>query len=212
MEYIRPSLAYINSLVVTLYERLVGSRWHQDFDLYIRRGGHFVIRMLQDCYAANGMRIPALGIDASRYTDLGLARARVQISLPNGLEIKGKRLLVVDDVADEGSTLAGVKERLAQTANGDAEIRLLTLYKKPWAKVIPDYWAEETDRWIVFPWEPYEVLAQLARRDMPVGELVSEIRKAGFEKNDIDLYQRIIKLVPGNDAVKARVEEIRRRF
>ncbi len=213
MEYIRPSLDHINSLVVSLYEQLIRSQWKQDLDLYVRRGGHFVIRMLQDCYATNGARIQAVGIDSSRYTDLGKTSAELRVSLPAGLELEGKRILVVDDVVDEGFTLIAVKNKLTEESRGNVEVRLLTLYKKPWAKLIPDYWAEETDRWIVFPWEPLEVLGQIMKRKMTIGELATEIRKAGFDGKDLALYLRVIELMPSNNAeLKVKAEGIRARF
>ncbi len=212
MEYVRPPLSHVHSLIVSVYEQLVRSRWKQDVDLYIRRGGHFVIRMLQDCYAANGFRIPAVGIDSSRYVDLART-SQIRISLPAKLQLEGKKVLVVDDVADEGATLIAVREKLIKQARGRVDVRLLTLYKKPWARLVPDYWAEETDRWIVFPWEPFEVLGQIVKRKMSAIELEAEVRKAGFDNNDITLYLRVVELMPtGNNELKARAEAIKAQF
>ncbi|MDA4128745.1 MAG: phosphoribosyltransferase family protein [Thaumarchaeota archaeon] len=213
VEYLHPSFAHVNSLVVNLYEQLVRSEWKQDLDLYVRRGGHFVIRMLQDCYATNGITVPALGVDSSRYTGLGETSTEIRVSLPAELVSKGKRILVVDDVADDGSTLGEVKAKLTEKSGGDVEIRFLTLYKKPWSKMVPDYWAEETDRWIVFPWEPYEVLGQIVKRQLPMDDLVLEIRKAGFGSNDIAQYLRVIQLLPGKNAqLRSKTEAIQAYF
>lgn len=63
--------------------------------------------------------------------------------------IKGRQILVVDDVADSGRTLALV---LALIQQHGAEARSAVLYSKPRSEVIPDYVWRETDRWIVFPW------------------------------------------------------------
>ena len=211
MEYIRPSLDHINSLVVSDYEQLTKSGWNQDFDLYVRRGGHFVIRLLQDCYAANGVRIPSYGVDSFRYTDLGEALQRPMITLPTGVDFAGKSVLVVDDVADEAATLIAIRDVIFERSGADVNLRFLTLYKKPWAKLVPDYWAEETDKWIIFPWEPYEILTQIVKRKVAMGELVTEIRNAGFDQGDLRSYLRVLRASRGKDPrVEAKIGEVLR--
>lgn len=63
--------------------------------------------------------------------------------------IKGKRVLVVDDVVDSGRTLALVLDLLT---NVGAQPRSAVVYAKPTTVVEPDYVWARTDEWIVFPW------------------------------------------------------------
>ncbi len=63
--------------------------------------------------------------------------------------IAGRQLLVVDDVADSGRTLALVVKLLHGFG---ADVRSAVLYTKPSTIVEPDYCWKQTDRWIVFPW------------------------------------------------------------
>ncbi|WP_037362272.1 phosphoribosyltransferase [Nakamurella lactea] len=63
--------------------------------------------------------------------------------------IAGKRLLVVDDVADSGRTLALVLDLLREHG---AVARSAVLYAKPHSEVAPDFVWRRTDQWIVFPW------------------------------------------------------------
>lgn len=63
--------------------------------------------------------------------------------------IKGKHLLVVDDVVDSGRTLDLVLDILREVG---AEPRSAVLYAKPSTIVEPDFVWARTDRWIVFPW------------------------------------------------------------
>jgi hypoxanthine phosphoribosyltransferase len=185
------------------------SEWQQDFDLYVKRGGHFVIRLLQDCYTARGDRIPAYGIDSIRYTDLGKASPKPLIELPSKVDFRGKKVLVVDDVADEATTLIAIKDKILASVSQRVEMRFMTLYRKPWAKLIPHYWAEETDKWINFPWEPYEVLGQIIRRDLPIAELANEAERAGFHIDEIRAYLRVlnVSLKAGSD-LRSRTEEL----
>ncbi len=63
--------------------------------------------------------------------------------------LKGKSLLVVDDVADSGRTLALVIDILKQHGG---DVRSAVIYGKPQSVVDPDYVWRRTDQWIVFPW------------------------------------------------------------
>jgi len=67
----------------------------------------------------------------------------------------GKRLLVVDDVADSGRTLHLV---LGLLRGHTPEVRSAVLYTKPRTIVRPDYSWRETDRWINFPWSTQPVI------------------------------------------------------
>ena len=63
--------------------------------------------------------------------------------------IRGKKLLVVDDVADSGRTLSLVIELLKSF---DTDARSAVLYAKPSSVVDPDYVWKRTAQWIIFPW------------------------------------------------------------
>ena len=60
--------------------------------------------------------------------------------------IRGKRILVVDDVAD---SLALVLKLLRGFG---ADVRSAVLYAKPTTVISPDFVWKATDKWIVFPW------------------------------------------------------------
>ncbi|HUI24386.1 MAG TPA: phosphoribosyltransferase [Nitrososphaerales archaeon] len=70
-------------------------------------------------------------------------------------EVSGKRVLVVDDLVDQGDTIQVVKEYLSE--QGPRLLEVAVLFKKPWTKIEPDYYLEVVDRWVVFPFELTEV-------------------------------------------------------
>jgi uncharacterized protein len=63
--------------------------------------------------------------------------------------IVGKKLLVVDDVADSGRTLALVMQLMKQHG---ADARSAVLYRKPRTVIEPDFCWRSTELWITFPW------------------------------------------------------------
>lgn len=69
--------------------------------------------------------------------------------VPNQVDLTGARVLVADDVADTGATLALVK---AFCEGYVAEVRCAVLYEKPDSIEKPEYSWRKTDKWIEFPW------------------------------------------------------------
>jgi hypothetical protein len=60
-------------------------------------------------------------------------------------------VLIVDDVSDTGKTLKKHVEMF-----GQRKAKVATLFYKPHSVLKPDFYAFETDKWIVFPWEKDE--------------------------------------------------------
>jgi len=65
------------------------------------------------------------------------------------LDLQGAEILIVDDVADTGHTLALVRETALAKVG---EVRSAVLYQKPRSVVDCEYVWRYTERWINFPW------------------------------------------------------------
>jgi uncharacterized protein len=79
-------------------------------------------------------------------------RLEVPVVLPPTLDvvdIRGRRVLIADDVADTGKTLELVRNTISDAAG---EVRCAVLFTKPWSVVEPEYVWRRTDKWIDFPW------------------------------------------------------------
>ncbi len=62
-------------------------------------------------------------------------------------------ILVIDDIVDTGKTIAFVKE-LFEKHGITATVKFAALYYKSQRSFMkPDYYVEETDDWVVFPWQ-----------------------------------------------------------
>jgi len=76
------------------------------------------------------------------------------LQFPEDALLHGRRVLVVDDIWDDGRTIMSVRGRVEQ-AGGQPE--LAVLHYKPGQSLFPrhrpDYYAAVTDNWIVYPWE-----------------------------------------------------------
>ncbi|KXA98680.1 xanthine phosphoribosyltransferase [candidate division MSBL1 archaeon SCGC-AAA259J03] len=78
-------------------------------------------------------------------------------------KLKGK-VLIVDDVADTGSTLEVVLDHLKSRVEED--LRICTIAYKPSSKIEPDYYIYETEKWIIFPWEEAPVKRKVHKKQI----------------------------------------------
>jgi uncharacterized protein len=80
-----------------------------------------------------------------------------EIVISNGPEVsalRGKRVLLVDDIMDSGNTIAKVRQHLLkQYLVQSVDVAVIYLNTVHCQAEQPEYWGKETSDWIVFPWE-----------------------------------------------------------
>jgi hypoxanthine phosphoribosyltransferase len=76
------------------------------------------------------------------------------LQFPDENLLKGRRILVVDDVWGSGRTLTSVRNRVASTGGLPHTCVLhFNPYRNLFEKCRPDYFGAITDAFIVYPWE-----------------------------------------------------------
>jgi hypoxanthine phosphoribosyltransferase len=136
-----------------LAQSVADSRYRPEMVIAVARGG-----LVPAGAIAYALGIKAAGtLNVEFYSDVEqtLPDPVVLAPLLDTEAIVGKRLLLVDDVADSGRTLELVLD-LLRRHTGD--VRSAVLYTKPRTIVQPDYSWRETDRWIDFPWSSAPVI------------------------------------------------------
>jgi hypothetical protein len=124
----------------------------------ISRGGLVPARIISDIIGVNSMGI--LGI--SFYKAMGKTDGSPIITQDLTMDLKGKRVLVVDDIADTGRSLLAAKDYIAR--KGVKEMKVATIHYKPHSILKPDYFIAETTAWVVYPWEIHEVERELKKK------------------------------------------------
>ena len=106
------------------------------------------------------------------------------------MPVEGKKVLVVDDVADTGKSLALVKTHLKE--EGATEMKIATIYYKPWSIVVPDWFERKTSRWIIFPWERKETVKSVIKQFREQGKSIEEAREklvsSGLDRKLIERF------------------------
>jgi uncharacterized protein len=120
-----------------------------DAVLALARGGLPLAGAL--AYALGVKNMAALNVEFYTGVDERLEEPLLLPPVPDLGLLGAERLLVVDDVADTGRTLALASEFCARHA---LEVRTAVLYEKPKSTVSCDFVWRRTDHWIDFPWSP----------------------------------------------------------
>jgi len=145
----------IENLTLKVVEDIINYGFKPDVIVGILRGGWVVARLVSDY-----MDIDETGsIGIKFYSRVGKTLKEPLITQPLITNVRDKKVLIVDDVSDSGKTLQVVTELVK--LYGPKHIMTASLYIKPWTIMIPDFYAESTEKWIFFPWEPAEILRDI---------------------------------------------------
>ncbi len=130
-----------------LAQRIHDDGYVPDIILAIARGGLLISGALG--YALNVKNLYTMNVEYYTGVDERLEVPMILPPTPELVDLGHARVLIADDVADTGHTLALVKEFCTGKV---AEVRSAVLYEKPRSVVRCEYQWKTTDLWIEFPW------------------------------------------------------------
>ncbi len=130
-----------------LAEAVYEDGYRPEIILAIARGGLLVAGAL--AYALDVKNTFTMNVEFYTGIDERLEMPMLLPPVPDLVDFSETSVLIADDVADTGATLALVKQFLEGKV---AEIRCAVLYEKPRTSVSCEYVWRRTDRWIDFPW------------------------------------------------------------
>ena len=160
------------ALSETLARRVQNSGFKPDVIVAISRGGLVPARILSDVLEVDD--VITVGV---KYWGLAQRRAK-RPALYHGVEpgvIRGRKTLVVDEVADTGHTLMLTRSLLDLI--GAAEVKTAVVHVKTTSKYTPDYYAEKIEEWvwISYPWSRYEDLREFEKKGHDISKYIDKI-------------------------------------
>jgi hypoxanthine phosphoribosyltransferase len=192
VEFEIPSWEQIYELLLELADQIREDGFEPDVVVGVSRGGWPPARVMSDL-----LEKPQLVNVATEFY-LGVAETKGEpvITQPVSASVKGKKVLVVDDIADTGKSLKLIRTHLKE--RGATEIRVAAIYYKPWSIVVPDYYQKDTTSWVIFPWERKEtirkILEKYEREGKPVQEAAKKLVRSGLNQN---LVKRFLREISG---------------
>jgi hypoxanthine phosphoribosyltransferase len=137
-----------------LAQQVVDDGFEPDIVLAIARGGLLIAGALG--YALSVKNLYTMNVEYYTGVEERLEVPMILPPTPELVDLEQARVLIADDVADTGHTLALVKEFCTGKV---AEVRCVVLYEKPRSVVQCEYVWRRTDRWINFPWSDKDPIA-----------------------------------------------------
>lgn len=182
IDYLPVSWEKYHTLTRSLASHVLDDQLHIDEIVAISRGGLTLGHLLTDL-----LRVPISTFTIQSYTNIQ-EQGAVKITKPLTVPLDGKTILLVDDVADRGTTLVRAIEYLNMFT--PKKIYSLTLYYKPHSVYKPDYFSQSTSAWILFPYEPTEMIANI------MGSMKNE------NKSDAEIQQFLQSLQYNTDQIE----------
>ena len=172
IEFEIPTWKQIYQMLIDLSRNIQKASFEPDIIVGVSRGGWTPARILSDL-----LENPAIAnIKAEFYVGVEKTKKEPKITQSVSVDVESKRVLVVDDVSDTGRSLRVVREHLLE--RGVKELRIATLYYKPWSITLPDFYQETTKRWVIFPWERKEAFRKVIERFKQEGRSSKEAKKS----------------------------------
>jgi uncharacterized protein len=146
----------VGTAVEELAAQIEAEQFTPDAVLALARGGLPAAGAL--AYALGVKNMATLNVEFYTGVDERLDEPLILPPVPDLTLLRMERLLVVDDVADTGRTLALARDFCAEHVG---DVRTAVLYEKPQSVVRADFVWRRTDKWINFPWStPATVAAE----------------------------------------------------
>ena len=185
-----PTWEQVYDMLLTLAGTIRRDRFKPDVILGVSRGGWPPARVLSDL-----LENPELAnVKTEFYIGVAETMRKPKITQPVSISVRDRRVLVVDEIADSGKSLQLIKQHLRK--NGAAEIKVATIYYKPWSIVTPDYYVRKSSAWVVFPWERKETVRKLLEQCRCKGKDLTEVTekliKQGMSR---ELTERFVREV-----------------
>ncbi len=186
MKFEVPSWDDVYKMCLRLADEVRRSKFAPDIIVGVARGGWIPARLMSDFLQNSNVA----NVRVEFYEDVGKTRKKPSITQPVSTPVKGRKVLVVDDVSDTGESLKLVCEDLKE--RGASEVKLATMHYKPWSVKKPDFYIKETEAWIVYPHELFEFTKSMVKKFRGEGkstdELKHDLAKIGLNSQIVDKF------------------------
>lgn len=186
IQYLPVSWEQYHSYAQKLAATILAHEQYFDEIVAVSRGGLTFGHLLSDL-----LNLPVCTFTIQSYTDIK-EQGEIKITEPLSKPIEGKRILMVDDVSDSGTT---IKRALAYVQGFKPQsITVVTMFYKPHSTYRPDFFAKQTTKWILFPYEPTEMIRLITQNMVSHGKSKAEIQDfllhLGYSLNQVKFVRK----------------------
>ncbi|NMC35805.1 hypothetical protein GYA49_02055 [Candidatus Beckwithbacteria bacterium] len=187
--YIAPSWSQLEDLSFILAQKILKDKLRIDRIVTLAKGG-----WPQTCSLIDFLGIDYVAsIGIKFYSGIGKMMDKPDIYQDIPPVIRNETVLLFDDIADTGKSLVFTKDHLRDFAV--KKVYTASLFYRNHCSLTPDYYAQEVNSWIVFPFEARETIEQLglkwAKQGLNKQEIIKRFKKFNFKDEIINYYLKI---------------------
>ena len=139
----------IEELAQELADAIRASGFNPDYLFGIAVGGLVPLALLSRALKVKNV----VTISAHAYEFDSTKRGELVVTHMPAIDVQGKKVLLIDEIADSGETLTHLARLLRERCNiGELKTATLVVHQEH-CKSRPDFFVLATDQWVVFPWE-----------------------------------------------------------
>ncbi|MHC1600188.1 MAG: phosphoribosyltransferase [Candidatus Methanospirareceae archaeon] len=180
----------------------------------VARGGWYLARNLCDFFLLKdllSLKMEHWGITA---TVTGDAKLKYELDEKAREIIRGKRVLIADDITDTGDSLKLIVGYVKSL--GVADVKTVTMQHKTSSSFVPDFYGELISdwKWVVYPWSIHEdVMELLEKLIAKEGKWMSlhDLKTAMKEEFDFYVPYHLLKEVLENLAYHGKIKSERKK-
>lgn len=162
----------------TIRDKVV-ENFSPDVIVGLSRGGLVPARILSDSLWIKDL----LSVKTEHWGITATKSGEAVLNDPGKLNLRGKKVLVVDDITDTGQSMKLAYDFVK--SQDPREVRTATMLHITRSEFVPDFYGEEVSSekwtWFIFPWNVYEDLDNLLSKSLEskldlngIGELLQE--------------------------------------
>ena len=184
-------LTEVYEMAYQVSQKISDSPSNFDVVVGISRGGFPPARLV--CDFLNIKTLTA--VQVRHYTAGGQAKEEVEITDPIDIDLKGKNILVVDDVNDSGKTLKAAVDHIK--TKGAKAVKTAVLHEKENTSLSADFaGAYQTEwKWLMYQWAVTEDLLEFLKKDEMLSADKEEMLQHLSDKYDLNVQTELLDKV-----------------
>jgi hypoxanthine phosphoribosyltransferase len=191
-EFEVPTWNQIYKMLLNLAEKIRKNGFKPEVIVGVSRGGWPPARVLSDLLGNPNLA----NVKAEFYLSVAETKGEPALTQPVSTAVSGMRVLVVDEIADTGESLKLVRAHLFE--RGATDVKIATVYYKPWSIIKPDYYEKKTSNWVIFPWETRETIHKIVKKCREEGKSVEkETDKLVEAGMPVDIVEKFLEEILG---------------
>lgn len=185
------ALQEVYDLSFILAQKILSSSFRPDIIVAIARGGFVPARFLCDFLDVKAMA----SVSIRHYTAAATKEPQAQVLYPLTADIKGKKVLIADDVNDTGDTLQVAMDHVATFF--PSEVCTAVLHEKSSSGFRVHHKAETITewRWVIYPWAVVEDIGGLILKEYSDVTEPEDLRERLLTDHEIDVTEEMLRKV-----------------